>query len=280
MEFILQINAPLDNNPAAIYRTFYVYSCTKASCLAAKAKESVKVFRVQLPAGNPFYEVEKPEDQSLLQRFRDKQYLNFCPTCKMQHEQPCHAKPWQEWVIDTGPEELDADGDPANTNDIESTMQSATLSNEDGTQDAKEPDTKVPVDAAFLQFQERMHNEPDQVLRYYYRETAEKAGPLWVSDEKKLAPEDVPACRCGARRVIEFQILSTILSYLGVNDLEKDSLDFGTIAIYTCEASCSSTPPPPFEAAEEAFQQYAPAAGWEEEVAYVQNYSLKGVEFR
>jgi hypothetical protein len=33
------------------------------------------------------------------------------------------------------------------------------------------------------------------------------------------------------------QILSTILSYLGVNDLEKDSLDFGTIAIYTCEAS-------------------------------------------
>ena len=95
---------------------------------------SVKVFRVQLPAGNPFYEVEKPEDQSLLQRFRDKQCkfrkvyetaqadcarltdLNFCPTCKMQHEQPCHAKPWQEWVIDTGPEELDADGDPANTN--------------------------------------------------------------------------------------------------------------------------------------------------------------------
>lgn len=85
-------------------------------------------------------------------------------------------------------------------------MKSATLSNEDSTQDAKEPDTKVPVDAAFLQFQEKLRSEPDQVLRYYYRDTAEKAGPLWVSDEKKLALEDVRDCRCGARRIVEFQV--------------------------------------------------------------------------
>lgn len=33
MEFLMQINAPLEEIPAAIYRTFYVYSCRKASCL-------------------------------------------------------------------------------------------------------------------------------------------------------------------------------------------------------------------------------------------------------
>ena len=43
---------------------------------------------------------------------------------------------------------------------------------------------------------------------------------------------------------------------------------------------CSSKPAPSFEAAEEAFSKYAPTSGWQEEVAFVQNYSLKGVEFR
>lgn len=34
MEFVMQINAPLDEIPGATYRAFYVYSCKKASCLA------------------------------------------------------------------------------------------------------------------------------------------------------------------------------------------------------------------------------------------------------
>lgn len=36
------------------------------------------------------------------------------------------------------------------------------------------------------------------------------------------------------------QILSTLLSFLGVDDMDPDSLDFGTIAAYTCDASVSS----------------------------------------
>lgn len=34
---------------------------------------SVKVYRVQLPEKNAFYEVSDPEEQATLQRFRDKQ---------------------------------------------------------------------------------------------------------------------------------------------------------------------------------------------------------------
>lgn len=49
-------------------------------------------------------------------------------------------------------------------------MKSATLGSEESSpDDAKEPDTKAPVDAAFLHFQERLHNEPDQVLRLVSR---------------------------------------------------------------------------------------------------------------
>lgn len=33
MEYLLQMNCPLDELPQAIYRTFYVYTCRKSSCL-------------------------------------------------------------------------------------------------------------------------------------------------------------------------------------------------------------------------------------------------------
>ena len=110
-------------------------------------------------------------------------------------------------------------------------MKGATLSNEDGTADEKEPDTKAPVDAAFLKFQERLRNEPDQVLRYgfllaktpsvklnvhlrmrryHYRDTEKQAEPLWVSDEGK--PESMAPCTCGAPRNCEFQV--DLLLYL------------------------------------------------------------------
>jgi hypothetical protein len=44
-------------------------------------------------------------------------------------------------------------------------MSSATLSNEDTSADANEPDTKSSVDAAFLRFQDRLDSDPDQILR-------------------------------------------------------------------------------------------------------------------
>lgn len=83
----------------------------------------------------------------------------------MKHEAPCASKPWKEWLIETDTEELgsDAEGDPA---DVEERMRAATLHGVDASSgDAREPDTRTPVDAAFLKFQERLYNEPDQVLR-------------------------------------------------------------------------------------------------------------------
>lgn len=117
-------------------------------------------------------------------------------------------------------------------------MKNATLYKEElSAEDTAEPDTRTAVDAAFLKFQERLYNEPDQVLRYYYRE--KETEPLWVSDEKKSRPTSIPKCICGGERKVEFQIMPPILSILGVDDLDKDSLDFGTIIVYTCTDSVS-----------------------------------------
>ena len=89
--------------------------------------------------------------------------------------------------------------------DIEERIKNATLYKEElSTEDRNEPDTRTAVDAAFLKFQERLYNEPDQVLRYYYRDA--EVEPLWVSDQRKSRPTAVPKCACGAERKVEFQV--------------------------------------------------------------------------
>ncbi|CAL1280398.1 unnamed protein product [Larinioides sclopetarius] len=87
-------------------------------------------------------------------------------------------------------------------------------------------------DKAFNKFQKRIRLEPEQVLRYHRGET-----PLWVSAEHVPSSKDIPDCECGAKRVFEFQIMPQLLNYLSLDSVQ-DSIDWGTLAVYTCSKSC------------------------------------------
>ena len=116
-------------------------------------------------------------------------------------------------------------------------------------------------DACFTRFRHRLSHHPEQVLRY------ERGGqPLWVSSQHQLAAADMPRCeRCGGRRRFECQILPQLLYYCnrqsateaeaaaaaaaGAQQQEqervqqamrawRDSLDFGSLFVYTCDDSC------------------------------------------
>ena len=105
--------------------------------------------------------------------------------------------------------------------------------------DEAEEDTEVAVDDTFLQFQLRIQLYPDQVIRYdrveYDMPTRE---PLWVQANYK--PESIPNCDlCTGPRTFEFQILSTILNFIGVNHVAVDSLDWGSLFVYTCKQNCT-----------------------------------------
>ena len=125
-------------------------------------------------------------------------------------------------------------------------------------------------DPLFTKFKCRVEQAPDQVLRYD-RAPGETvpAGlfqPLWVSTwyqpgsppmppvapqkpgqkpsppPRPVAPTSqandaaVPPCaRCGCARRFEFQVLPQLLYYLGPLG---SGLDFATVAVYTCGASC------------------------------------------
>lgn len=100
--------------------------------------------------------------------------------------------------------------------------------------DTKEQYTKAQGDVAFLKFQKRLSREPDQVLRYYHDRNNDNA--LWCSESGRVT--DIPLCSCGAKRVLEFQVLSTILAHLNIDFSQKETLDWGVLNVYVCSAFC------------------------------------------
>ncbi|KAG1470132.1 hypothetical protein G6F56_002859 [Rhizopus delemar] len=127
--------------------------------------------------------------------------------------------------------------------------------------DEAEEDTRVDVDDTFLQFQLRVQLYPSQVIRYDRVEyDMPEREPLWVQANYK--PESIPPCdHCHGPRTFEFQILSTLLNYIGVNHIASDSLDWGSLYIYSCKANCSK-----------ANDTYA------EEIIWKQDFSSDGVQ--
>lgn len=84
-------------------------------------------------------------------------------------------------------------------------------------------------DKTFGKFKAALENYESQVLRY-------KRGfsPLWISDYGILNQSKVPNCElCNGPRTFEFQIMPQML-----NELKNYELDWGIIAVYTCERDC------------------------------------------
>ncbi|XP_008549222.1 programmed cell death protein 2-like [Microplitis demolitor] len=90
-------------------------------------------------------------------------------------------------------------------------------------------------DDMFYNFDSRIKRNPGQILRYCRDNSA---ALLLYPLGSKIEP-----CKyCGAERIFELQILSTIIPKLKlVPCRERDfEIDFGTVLIFTCSASCWS----------------------------------------
>nr|GMD10687.1 programmed cell death protein 2 [Ipomoea batatas] len=91
---------------------------------------------------------------------------------------------------------------------------------------------------SWASFQERIMRAPDQVLRYC---RYAKAKPLWPMLSGQPSNSDIPKCNyCSGPRAFEFQILPQLLYYFNVGN-DVNSLDWATVAVYTCEASCEGS---------------------------------------
>ncbi|WOK91336.1 programmed cell death protein 2 [Canna indica] len=91
---------------------------------------------------------------------------------------------------------------------------------------------------SWASFQERISKCPNQVLRYC-RDLMAK--PLWPLSIGRPSVANIPKCNyCNGPLCYEFQIMPQLLYYFGVKN-DPDSLDWGTIVVYTCLASCQSS---------------------------------------
>lgn len=116
-------------------------------------------------------------------------------------------------------------------------------------EDVHEASADMQLWAAFLA---RIGRAPRQVLRYCRSPLAK---PLWSSVNGQAKSADIPPCTyCGSQRIFEFQVLPQLLNHLQFKDV-ANSLDWGTIAVYACERSCSA----------------GVAKGYAEEFAWVQS---------
>ncbi|XP_072987710.1 uncharacterized protein [Typha latifolia] len=104
---------------------------------------------------------------------------------------------------------------------------------------------------SWASFQERIAGATEQVLRYFRDPMAR---PLWPLSIGRPSKADIPSCSyCKGPLCYEFQIMPQLLYYFGVKN-DPESLDWATIAVYTCSESCEVS------------------LGYKEEFAWVQLY--------
>mmetsp|Transcript_19793 Transcript_19793/g.47231 ORF Transcript_19793/g.47231 Transcript_19793/m.47231 type:complete len:415 (+) Transcript_19793:85-1329(+) len=104
-----------------------------------------------------------------------------------------------------------------------------------------EEERTLTVDTAGVRFMRRLQRAPEQCARYGFG-----AEVLWPSGE---APRPPPCSACGEPRVFELQLMPPLVHFLDeAADWARDgggeprrppsSWSWGTVAVYTCRASC------------------------------------------
>ncbi|XP_070578925.1 programmed cell death protein 2-like [Ptychodera flava] len=280
--FLLQIYAPINELKTCFHRTVFVFCCRSAECYKPNSNLPFAAFRSQLPRKNDYYSYHPPtesEDSKPVNPVDFEQRMcevcgclgpkrcgkchetNYCSRnhqmidWKEGHKFSCGKDegrtpeyknvlfPEYEVVIET--EELNTAEETDKSEEdkmrdysefMKSEQGKSMLRNEDMTQEDLEKMALHEEDVQFKKFRERINHEPEQILRY------DRGGePLWISSKHIPKSNDIPLCQCGAPRIFEFQILPQLLNYLHVDSLGA-SIDWGTLAIYTCSKNCDTGP--------------------------------------
>ncbi|KAI4874635.1 hypothetical protein NFI96_031132 [Prochilodus magdalenae] len=285
--FLLQVYAPIVGFERSFHRTLYVFCCRTPACYSLNDNRCFKVYRSQLPRKNDFYPYDPPPDEKPVDS-RGEQHLlssgvklcwlcgcpgqKACSRChsvtycskehqtidwKQRHKKECSTEAssaegpnsflFPEWELVTEPENLPVkDEELLDLNPLDQVECTSSELDENELESMahhESQDSKV-----FQKFKKRIASDPEQVLRYH-REGA----PLWVSSEHVPSKADVPKCPCGASRNFEFQIMPQLLNHLKV-DSPDASIDWGTVAIYTCSDSC------------DCGNKYSPEVIWKQDI--------------
>ncbi|KAL2943516.1 Programmed cell death protein 2 [Bienertia sinuspersici] len=274
LQFVLQVNAPIIGSEFAHYRTIFVFMCLSMACLnkdqgeqKMKAREaawrSVKVFRCQLPMKNPFYKCKDDRNNGCSNHIHlEAPLCSWCGTwkgqklctgcrrvryCSKTHQQIYH---WQSHKADCK-RMSNSDmhnGDSASAKSERERLECKETSDSLTSMKGKDEHMNSILESfngddkkkSLASFQKHLHKDHAQVLRCWLSD----GEPLWPELSGRPSSIDIPNCKyCNGPMRFEFQIMPQLLYYLRVereDDPFEKSLDWATIAVYTCEASCDS----------------------------------------
>ncbi|XP_061736199.1 programmed cell death protein 2 [Nerophis ophidion] len=277
MLFLLQVYAPIPGQDRSFHRTLFVFCCKNPKCYVHSDSCCMKVFRSQLPRRNEFYSYEPPAETEAPCDFDSNQsvlptsgvklcWVCGCPGNKAcsrchavtycgKHHQMLHWKNthkhecccggrketsacpflFPQFELLTEPvEEKEEEGEEADEAIGQTGADCSAIAETLAEIDLEEMAMhETEEDRVFQRFKRKIAPEPQQVLRY-----SRGGAPLWVSLHHIPSDTDIPACTCGAKRTFEFQVMPQLLNSLCV-DSTGESIDWGTLAVYTCSVSCS-----------------------------------------
>ncbi|KAM6950239.1 programmed cell death protein 2 [Lycodopsis pacificus] len=278
MAFLLQVYAPISGQDRSFHRMLFLFCCKTRECYTCNDSRCVKVFRCQLPRRNEFYPYDPPpEDEPPSDPEPDQSVLSVpgiklcwvcgCPGSKAcsrchtvsycgKHHQTLHWKhthkreccsqeasvvttstflfPESELVTEPEEEKNTKDAEEEEEEEEQGIEDCPPLADALAEADLEEMALhETENNKVFQRFKKRIAPEPHQVVRY-----SRGGSPLWVSSQHIPLDQDIPACTCGAKRTFEFQVMPQLLNSLCV-DSTGASIDWGTLAVYTCSASCN-----------------------------------------
>ncbi|KAL9261291.1 Programmed cell death protein 2-like protein [Drosera capensis] len=274
VQFVLQDYLDNAESESSYHRAVYVFTCQSMACLLKHQQKqgdnhlektslrSVKVFRCQLPRINPFYlsdainKLPSARGVALCCWSGTWKGDKLCSGCKIirycskvhqamhwrsGHKGECKRLTnsdmprkaasntlWPEYVLSFDSEckaEAEQSTDHGNVSllgagDEFDGMVNSSMHNFEGHDD----ESKKPVSPRIL-----------------IKCPKGNGKPLWPRLSDRPTKSDIPGCHhCGGPLRFEFQFMPQLLYYFHVEN-EADSLDWATIAVYTCDASCDKT---------------------------------------
>ncbi|XP_020508083.1 programmed cell death protein 2 isoform X1 [Labrus bergylta] len=278
MAFLLQVYAPISGDDRCFHRTLFLFCCKTRECYTLNDSRCMKVFRSQLSRRNAFYpynppsEDEPPHDYEPNMSVLSPSGVKLCWVCgcpgtkacsrchsvtycgkhhqtlhwKHSHKKECCSQEatvvtspfvFPESELVTEPEEEGEDVEEKETKEAEEEAETANCPSIESTlieTDLEEMAMHETEDnEVFQRFKKKIAPEPHQVVRY-----SRGGSPLWISSKHIPTDQDIPSCTCGAKRTFEFQVMPQLLNSL-CEDSTGASIDWGTLAIYTCSVNCN-----------------------------------------
>ena len=263
-KFLLQLYCPIEKEEC-FHRTLFLFVCPKGECSKRNESSNFRVFRDQLPRENAYYSANAPvwveensenpsPDQSILCWYCHCYASNKCAKC---HKATYCSKAHQtaDWKGGHKAECGKIEGLPAPRNGsffaeseivIESYIEEESEEEESSSDDETPSSLEVELekfarkekkDSEWKRFKAFCDDNPDAVVRH------DRDGRvLHVSVQHNSTTRLLPCEKCGADRRFEFQVLPQLLNTLKL-DAVGDSIDWGTITIFTCSADCASSLP-------------------------------------